>query len=85
MKVPSRTATTRALLAASVVLGLAGIGAFVWVFARNFNIYWFILSPIIITLYELPAFYAFWLYRRRRAAAARGGETGKRDGEPDAS
>jgi hypothetical protein len=54
-----------AYLVAAVVLGLTGIGAFVWIFARNFNIYWLILSPVIITLYELPAFYAFWLYRRK--------------------
>jgi hypothetical protein len=85
MKVPSRTATTRALLAASVVLGLAGIGAFVWVFAKDFNIYWLILSPVIITLYELPAFYMFWLYRKKRAAGAGSGKTGKRGEDPDRS
>jgi len=61
-------------LAAAVVLGLAGIGGFVFLFARNFNIYWLILSPVIITLYELPAVYAFRLYRKRRAAGVELGE-----------
>ena len=72
-------------LAASIVLGLAGIGGFIWIFARDFNIYWLILSPVIITLYELPAVYAFWLYRKKRAAAAGRGEARERDEEPGRS
>jgi hypothetical protein len=83
--VPSRRATTRALLAAAIALALAGVAAFLWVFARDFNIYWLILSPVIITLYELPAVYVFHLYRRRRAAAkmAQAGTAGGRDGSRD--
>ena len=54
------------LLAAAVLLSLAGIGGFIIIFARDFTIYWLILAPVIITLYQLPAFYVFWLYRRRR-------------------
>ena len=72
-------------LAAAVVLGLAGIGGFVFLFARNFNIYWLILSPIIITLYELPAVYAFRLYRKRRATKAARGEAVERAQGPDGS
>ncbi|MCJ7488186.1 MAG: NapC/NirT family cytochrome c, partial [Candidatus Aminicenantes bacterium] len=37
---PSSKAATGSLLIAAVVLGLAGIGGFVFLFARNFNIYW---------------------------------------------
>jgi len=66
MKVPSPGAKAALLLVASILLSLAGIGGFVVLFARDFNIYWLILSPVIITLYQLPAFYVFWLYRRRR-------------------
>jgi len=62
--------SARAYLVAAVVLAMAGIGAFVWISVLNFNIYWLILSPVIIAVYELPAFYAFWLYRRKRRAAA---------------
>ncbi|HMA53578.1 MAG TPA: hypothetical protein VKT17_03910 [Acidobacteriota bacterium] len=59
-----------AYLVAAVVLALAGIGAFVWLSVLNFSLYWLILSPVIIAVYELPAFYAFWLYRRKCRAAA---------------
>jgi len=72
-------------LAAAVVLGLAGIGGFVFLFAGNFNIYWLILSPVIITLYELPAVYAFRLYRKRRAAGAELGEAEEQAHGPDRS
>ena len=72
-------------LAAAVVLGLAGIGGFVFLFARNFNIYWLILSPVIITLYELPAVYAFRLYRKRRAAGVELGEAEEQAHGPDRS
>jgi len=59
-----------AYLVTAVVLALAGIGAFIWLSIRDFNIYWLIISPVIIAVYELPAFYAFWLYRRKRRASA---------------
>ena len=74
-----------AYLLVSIVLGLAGIGAFIWIFARNFNIYVLILSPVIITLYELPAVYAFRLYRKSRTAADERGEAGRSAQEPDRS
>ena len=82
---PRSKAATGSLFITSVVLGLAGIGGFVWIFARNFNIYWLILSPVIITLYELPAVYAFRLYRKRRAAGAELGEAEEQAHGPDRS
>jgi len=72
-----------AYIIASIVLGLAGIGGFVWIFARNFNIYWLILSPVIITLYELPAVYVFRLYRKSRSAAEQRVEAVERAQGPD--
>ncbi|MGZ5487829.1 MAG: hypothetical protein ACXWF4_04810, partial [Candidatus Aminicenantales bacterium] len=62
--------SARACLVAAAVLAMAGIGAFVWISVLNFTIYWLILSPVIIAVYELPAFYAFWVYRRKRRATA---------------
>ena len=53
-------------LGLSIFLCLAGIGGFAFLFARDFNIYWLILSPVIITLYQVPAVYLFWLYKRAR-------------------
>ena len=85
MKRPKPITGAGAYLVASIVLGLAGIGGFVWIFARDFNIYWLILSPVIITLYELPAVYAFRLYRKRRAAGAELGEAEEQAQGPDRS
>jgi hypothetical protein len=59
----------KAYLLASIMLGAAGIGAFIWIFARDFNVYLLILSPVIIVVYELPAVYVFWLYRRKTRQA----------------
>ncbi|HUU37888.1 MAG TPA: hypothetical protein VMW46_06750 [Candidatus Desulfaltia sp.] len=83
MKRPKPKTGAGAYLIASVVLGLAGIAGFVWIFARDFNIYWLILSPVIITLYELPAVYALRLYRKKRAAEAETGEAVERAQRPD--
>ena len=85
MKMPSSKAATGSLLVASIILSLAGIGGFVFLFAGNFNIYWLILSPVIITLYELPAVYAFRLYRKRRTAAEQRGEAEEQAQGPDRS
>jgi len=82
---PSSKAATGSLLIASIILGLAGIGGFVFLFAWNFNIYWLILSPVIITLYELPAVYAFRLYRKSRTAAEQREEAVERVQGPDGS
>jgi hypothetical protein len=85
MKMPKLKTGAGAYLIAAVVLGLAGIGGFVFLFARNFNIYWLILSPVIITLYELPAVYAFRLYRKSRTAAEQRGEAAEQAQGPDQS
>jgi hypothetical protein len=85
MKRPKLKTGAGPYLIASVGLGLAGIGAFVWIFARNFNMYWLILSPVIITLYELPAVFAFRLYRKKRAAEAERGEAVEPAQGPDRS
>ena len=72
------------LLVASILLSLAGIGAFLWIFGRDFNIYWLILSPVIIVLYQLPAVYVFRLYRQRLAGAKKAEDrpAGEGDGGP---
>jgi hypothetical protein len=72
------------LLVASILLSLAGVGAFLWIFGGDFNVYWLILSPIIIVLYQFPAVYVFRLYRRRLAGAKRAEDrpADKRDGDP---
>ena len=54
----------RPLLA--VVLSLLGIAGFIYLFVRDFTIYWLILSPVIFVVYQFPAFVVFWLYKKKR-------------------
>jgi hypothetical protein len=54
------------MLAIAVILSLLGVSAFVFLFARDFNIYWLILSPVIFSIYQFPAVLVFWLYKRKK-------------------
>ena len=79
-----RDVLARVYLVLSIVLCLAGLAGFVFLFARDLNVYWLILSPVIIAVYQVPAAYFFWLHKR-----ARGGElktrkdrTGPEDDRP---
>lgn len=58
-------------LGLSLVLCLAGIAGFILLFGRDFNVYWLILSPVILALYQFPAVYVFWLYKRARVRRGR--------------
>lgn len=49
----------------SVGLSLGGIAAFIFLFIRDFNVYWLILSPLILVLYQFPAVFVFWLWKRK--------------------
>ncbi len=57
------------MLVAAIILSLLGASAFVFLFARDFNIYWLILSPIIFSIYQFPAVLLFWLYKRKKKRA----------------
>ena len=52
------------LLAASVLAFIGGIAAFVILFVPDFNIYWLILSPVILAVYWIPAAVLFRLHRK---------------------
>jgi hypothetical protein len=43
-----------------------GIALFIILFIPDFNIYWLIISPIILALYQAPAAYLFYLYRKTK-------------------
>ncbi len=47
-------------------LSLAGIAGFIVLFARDMNVYWFILSPLILIVYQFPAFVVFRMWKRNR-------------------
>ncbi len=57
----------RILLVLSLLLSLGGLAGFVYLFLLDLTVYWVILSPVILALYELPAVYVYWHYRRRKA------------------
>lgn len=54
------------LLAASILASIGGVAAFVFLFVLDFNIYWLILSPIIFALYQWPAVYFYWLWKKKK-------------------
>lgn len=54
------------LLAAAIIASLGGIAAFIFLFVLDFTIYWLILSPIIFALYQWPAAYLYWLWKKNR-------------------
>lgn len=54
------------LLASSVLVSLAGVAAFILLFVLDFNIYWLILAPVIFAIYQGPAVYLYWIWKKNR-------------------
>jgi hypothetical protein len=52
------------LLVISIFLSLGGIAAYIYLFIPDFNIYWLILSPVIIVMYQTPAYLVFRQYKK---------------------
>jgi uncharacterized membrane protein YhhN len=57
---------SRLLLAGAVLFALGGLTAFVLLFVRRMNVFWFILSPLILAVYEIPAVVLVWLWKKGR-------------------
>jgi phosphotransferase system glucose/maltose/N-acetylglucosamine-specific IIC component len=53
-------------LAVAITAFLGGLIAFFFLFILDFNIYWLILSPLILAIYQSPAAYFFWLYKKTK-------------------
>ena len=53
-------------LAGVIILSLGGLAGFILLFARDMNVFWLILSPMILALYQAPAVYLFYLYKKKR-------------------
>ncbi len=68
------------LLFASIFASAAGIALFIILFVPDFNIYWLIISPIILALYQAPAAYLFYLYRKTKHRI-RAEESGSSEGD----
>ena len=72
----------RGLLTASILAAVAGITAFILLFIPDYNIYWFMLTPIILAFYIAPAAFLFRKYRRKMKEISdqgSGSETSKKD------
>jgi hypothetical protein len=65
-------AVSSLLLAASILLSLGGIAAFIVLFVLEFNVYWLILSPVIFAVYQIPAVFVYWIWKRKRRPVIQG-------------
>lgn len=54
------------LLVGSLVFAVGGLVGFFILFIPDFNIYWLILSPIILAFYEAPAVLLYRLYKKNK-------------------
>ena len=70
------------LLALSIFLALLGLAGFIYLFVLDFNVYWLFLAPVIIALYQIPAAFFFWLYKKKRAASGPRGKAAREDPGP---
>jgi len=66
-------------LIAAVLASIAGWALFIVLFVPDFNIYWLILSPIIIAFYQAPAVFLFGAWRERKRRAAETGDDDSAD------
>ena len=57
-------------LVLALLLSLGGVVAFILLFVRDMTVYWFILSPLIIIVYQFPALVVFRIWKRKREKSA---------------
>jgi Ca2+/Na+ antiporter len=50
----------------SILFSIAGFVAFFLLFIPDFNIYWLILAPVILVMYQAPAVLLFYFYKKRK-------------------
>lgn len=53
-------------LAGVILTSLAGVAAFIYVSLIDFNLYWYILSPVIFPFYQAPAIFLYWLWKKKK-------------------
>jgi len=51
-------------LTACVLLSLLGFAVFIFLFIPIINVFWFIVSPIILAMYQIPAVYLFRRWKK---------------------
>jgi ABC-type multidrug transport system permease subunit len=50
----------------SIVFSIAGFAAFFLLFIPDFNMYWLIIAPVILALYQAPAILLFYFFKKRK-------------------
>ncbi len=50
----------------SILFSIGGFVAFFLLFIPDFNMYWLILSPVILVMYQAPAVLLFYFYKKRK-------------------
>ncbi|MCJ7580025.1 MAG: hypothetical protein MUP98_05760 [Candidatus Aminicenantes bacterium] len=50
----------------SIVFSSGGCVAFFLLFIPDFNMYWLILAPVILVMYQAPAVLLFYFYKKRK-------------------
>ena len=65
IKVDPKNPLVHLLLPASILASLAGFAAFIFLIIPDFNVYWLIVSPIILAFYQAPAVYLYWLWKKK--------------------
>ena len=53
-------------LALAILAFLGGLAAFIFLFLLDLDVYWVILSPVILAVYLSPAAYFLWLYKKSK-------------------
>ena len=61
-------------LTVSILLSLGGIAGFILLFGRDMNVFWMILAPIILAVYQFPAVAVFYFWKRRKRRSQAGHE-----------
>ncbi len=50
----------------SIVFSIGGFVAFFLLFIPDFNMYWLIIAPVILVMYQAPAVLLFYVYKKRK-------------------
>lgn len=66
-----------------VACSLLGVGLFIVLFVPIFNVFWLVLAPVILAVYQLPALFVFraWKRRTERPTGGNEGDAGGGAGE----
>ena len=67
-------------LVIAILACIGGLAAFFFLFILDLNIYWLILSPVILAIYLTPAAYFAWLYKKAKRAKSELGKKSAPDG-----